>query len=592
MNNQVHQPDIEALYRVVDSFISEKESKRPPCIGISSNRKDGLSCIAEAYVQAVTNAGGAPFLIPVITDLNALTAIVSTLDGLVMTGGGDINPRYQNEEPIPELGDVDALRDEYDLILLKLAADRQLPIFGICRGHQIINVAFGGSVYQDIYAQSDRKLIKHSQSISREQPSHSVTTEPNSLLFLLLKGENLVWVNSFHHQAIRDIAPGFRSSAIASDGVNEGIEAYPFHSIFSVQWHPESMAAEGDEIMKELFSFVVEEAFIFKKAKSIHRRILTVDSHTDTPMIFPDGFNLGIKEGGKVNLPLMEEGLLDAAFMVAYLPQGLRDDNSLDSAKEMAIKKLNQVKEQERLNGDRMGIAYTPRDVLRLKRQEKKAIFLGIENGYAIGKDIRNVALFKEMGVSYITLVHNGNNDICDSAKGEPEWEGLSPFGKEVVHEMNRLGVMIDVSHAAESTFWDVIKESEQPIIASHSSCRALCDHPRNLTDEQLKAVAANGGVVQVCLYKGFINKDEEKASLSDAIEHIDHIVSLIGIDHVGIGSDFDGDGGILGCDASNELINITVKLIGLGYTEEELRKLWGGNLMRVMQTVQDAAEI
>ena len=178
--------------------------------------------------------------------------------------------------------------------------------------------------------------------------------------------------------------------------------------------------------------------------------------------------------------------------------------------------------------------------------------------------------MFKEMGVSYITLCHNGDNDICDSARGKQEWKGLSPFGKEVVKEMNRLGIMIDISHAAESTFYQVLEVSETPIIASHSSARALCDHPRNLTDDQLKALAAQGGVAQICLYKGFINKEEDKASLSDAIRHINHIVDLIG------------------CSATNELINITVRLLEEGYTEEDIRKIWGGNLLRVMTAIQD----
>jgi microsomal dipeptidase-like Zn-dependent dipeptidase len=155
---------------------------------------------------------------------------------------------------------------------------------------------------------------------------------------------------------------------------------------------------------------------------------------------------------------------------------------------------------------------------------------------------------------------------------------------------MNRLGMMIDISHAAESTFFDVLKESKAPVIASHSSVRALCDHPRNLSDKQIKALAGKGGVIQVCLYKGFINKDEEKASVSDAIRHITYIVQLAGIDSVGIGSDFDGDGELTGCRASNELINITVRLLEAGYSEQDIKKIWGGNLLRVMNAVQSAA--
>ena len=589
MNYQVRRPSLEALFREVDNFSPKKEKLQPPRIGISSNRKDGLSCIADTYVQSVVKAGGAPVLIPVITDMEALTAIVSGLDGLLMSGGGDINPLYIGEEPIPQLQDVDTFRDEFDLILLRLATNRQLPVMGICRGHQLINVAFGGSVYQDIHSQHEATLFKHSQTMPREQASHSVRiTDTSSRLFDLLKKEPDIFVNSFHHQAVKDIAPEFKETAVAPDGINEAME-HPEKEIFSVQWHPEAMAANDDELMLELFRHHVETARLFKEAKRIHSRNVILDSHTDTPMIFPGQFNIGLKEGGKVNLPLMEEGMVDAAIMVAYIPQGKRDDESLQQATDFAMNRLNEIHRQMEINRGRMNIARTSQEVWVTKDAGKKAIMLGLENGYAIGKDIRNVARFKELGVSYITLCHNGSNDICDSARGEAEWGGLSPFGKEVVAEMNRLGILVDVSHAAESTFYDALEVSTQPIIASHSSARALCNHPRNLTDEQLKALAEKQGVVQVCLYKGFINEDAEKASLTDAIRHINHIVDLIGINHVGIGSDFDGDGELIGCRASNELINITLRLLKDGYKENDIAKIWGGNLLRVMSRVQAA---
>lgn len=589
MNNQVRRPSLEALFREVDNFSPKKEKLQPPRIGISSNRKDGLSCIAETYVQSVLMAGGAPVLIPVITDLDALTAIVSGLDGLLMSGGGDINPLYIGEEPIPQLQDVDTFRDEFDLILLRLATNRQLPVMGICRGHQLINVAFGGSVYQDIYSQHTGCVFKHSQVMPREQASHSVRiSDTSSRLFEILKKEPDILVNSVHHQAVKKVAPEFRETAVAPDSINEAME-HPEKEIFSIQWHPEAMASNGNELMLELFRHHVEAARLFKEAKRIHSRNVILDSHTDTPMIFPGQFNIGQKEGGKVNLPLMEEGMVDAAIMVAYIPQGKRDDASLQQATEFAMNRLNEIHRQMEINRGRMNIARTPQEVWVTKAADKKAIMLGVENGYAIGKDIRNVARFKELGVSYITLCHNGSNDICDSARGEAEWGGLSPFGKEVIAEMNRLGILIDVSHAAESTFYDALEISTQPIIASHSSARTLCDHPRNLTDDQLKALAAKQGVAQVCLYKGFINEDAEKASLTDAVRHINHIVDLIGIDHVGIGSDFDGDGELIGCRASNELINITVRLLKDGYSENDIAKIWGGNLLRVLSRVQSA---
>lgn len=613
MNSNVRRPSLEALYREVDQYLPAPKSPQPPRIGISANRKDGLSCIAETYVEAVVAAGGAPVLIPVMTDLAALTAIVEGLDGLLMSGGGDLNPLYLQEEPIPQLQEVDTRRDEYDLILLRLAANRQLPILGICRGHQLLNVAFGGSVYQDIYSQAGdlqkeafqtvspssqtvspspqtvRPLLKHSQKMPREQVSHTVRLTEGPTRLRSLFGADTVFVNSFHHQAVRTVAPEFISTAVAPDGINEGME-HPEKKIFSVQWHPEALAANGNEEMSALFRHLVESARLFGKAKALHQRIITLDSHTDTPMIFPGSFDIGRKEGGKTNLPFMEEGRIDAAFMVAYIPQGKRDEASLKAATAYATERLREVRRQQELHPERMGIATTEADIRRLKREGRKAICLGIENGYALGKELENLRKFRELGVTYITLCHNGDNDLCDSARGQGEWNGLSPFGKEVVKEMNRLGLMVDISHAAETTFYDVLETSTSPIIASHSSARALCNHPRNLTDDQLRALAEQGGVAQICLYKGFINEAAEKASLSDALRHIRHIVDVAGIDHVGIGSDFDGDGELIGCRATNELINITVRLLEEGYTEEAIQKIWGGNLLRVLSAVQSSA--
>ncbi len=586
----VRLPNLDKLFREVDNYTPLQGEGRLPLIGISSNRKDGLSCIAETYVRSVELAGGVPLLIPATTDISRLTEIVKQLDGLILTGGGDIHPFFLDEEPIPALQDVDPLRDEYDLILLRLACNRQIPVFGICRGHQLINAAFGGKLYQDISSQYDGKANKHSQLLAREYPSHTILlTRPDSKLSAIFSTFDPVQVNSFHHQAVKEVAPGFIETAVSTDGLNEGME-HPEKQILSVQWHPEAMAAAGNSQMLKLFTYRIREAALFHQAKMIHQKILTVDSHTDTPMVFPGQFNLGKKEGGKVNIPLMEEGMLDAAFMVAYIPQGDRNAAGYKTAYDLAIDRLQEIRRQETFLSDRMGIVRTEEELIRLKQTGRKGIFLGIENGYAIGKELGNLSYFKELGVTYITLCHNGDNDICDSARGTGEWGGLSPFGKEVVLEMNRLGIMIDVSHASEQTFYDVLNESRFPVIASHSSARALCDHPRNLTDQQIKAIAGKGGVVQVCLYKGFINKDEEKASLSDAIRHINHIVNLVGTDHVGIGSDFDGDGEVIGCYAANELINITIRLLQDGYSENDIKNIWGGNLLRTLSTIQQSA--
>ena len=544
-----------------------------------------MSCLAEPYFQSVVMAGGAPVILPVTTDIAALASVIDELDGLILSGGGDICPDYLGEEPVPEIGATDSFRDEYDFIVLRLACNRQIPVFGICRGHQVINVAFGGTLYQDIYTQFSKDALKHSQDKARDEATHevSIINIPSRLRKILNNPKNLTLpVNSFHHQAVKQIAPEFIVTAIASDGLIEAME-HPEYPIFSVQWHPEPMAVAGNEAMLNLFRYQIRQATVFEKAKKLHHRMVTIDSHTDTPMI-AQTFDLGRKEGGKVNLPLMREGLLDAVFMVAFIPQGKRDEVSLLRATLYAEERLSKVIAQAEKYSQHMGIARTPDDLWRLKHEGKKAVFLGIENGYAVGKNLSNLQKFKDSGVSYITLCHNGDNDICDSAFGNGEWGGLSPFGKEVIAEMNRLNLMIDISHAATSTFYDVLKYSTKPVIASHSSARAICNHHRNLDDDQIRALASHGGVVQLCLYSPFINDDTGKASLSDAISHLKHIVEIAGVEHVGIGSDFDGDGELIGCRAANELIQITMRLIAEGFDDAGIAKIWGGNLMRVLR--------
>ena len=235
-------------------------------------------------------------------------------------------------------------------------------------------------------------------------------------------------------------------------------------------------------------------------------------------------------------------------------------------------------------------VATDTRAIAAARAQAKRAVVPVIENGYAIGTDIDNIQRFYDLGVRYITLCHNGDNLICDSAsRSTNRNNGLSVFGQQVVAEMNRLGIMIDLSHAGDKTFWDVIETSTAPIICSHSSARALCDHPRNLTDEQLVALAQKGGVCQVCLYDGFLTRNEGTADVQTAVNHIEHIIKVAGIHAVGIGSDFDGGGGINGCCAGNELINITKELIRRGHTDDDIRLILGGNLLRVMAQTERA---
>lgn len=585
-------PDLAQFKQLTDSCDVNLRARSIPLIGLSSNHleNDGAR-IGGTYIQAILKAGGAPIIIPAITDGTTLRSIIASLDGLVLTGGEDINPLWYKEEPRQQMQDVDPVRDINELKLLKLATDRNIPVLGICRGEQLINIAFGGTLYQDIPSQRPGTPVKHVQSLPSTSGSHTLTVTPGSQLAAII-GAGKQLANSLHHQAVKDLAPGFRVVALAADSVVEAIEAWPDRPILGVQWHPEALTAGGDTTMLKLFSFLVDKANTYRKAREIHTRFLSVDTHTDTPFWFKrPGFSLADREVNMVNLPKMEEGCLDGVFLAAFIWQEKRDATSLQKAVDKTNALLQGIHDQVEKNKDLCGIARTPADLARLKQEGKKAFFIGIENGYGIGKDLSNIARFKKNGVNYITLCHSYDNDICDSSsRTEKEWGGLSPFGKEVVQEMNRQGVMIDLSHAAESSFWDVMKLSQVPVICSHSSARALCNHDRNLTDEQLRALTKNGGVVQVCLLDAYINKQKSKASVTDAIEHIDHIVKVAGIDHVGIGSDFDGGGGLIGCNGDNDLIQITVKLLEKGYTETDIAKIWGGNLMRVMTEVQAAA--
>ena len=339
--------------------------------------------------------------------------------------------------------------------------------------------------------------------------------------------------------------------------------------------------------MAPLFKWIVGEARSFAEAKRIHDRVLTLDTHCDTPMFFHCNPDFASRDPRiLVDLHKMTEGRLDATIMVAYLKQMERDNVALEAATAKANRILSQIEEMVARNATVCDIAYTPEDLWRLKREGKKAIMLGVENGYAIGKDISNVEKLRRRGVVYMTLCHNGDNDICDSAKGNGEHNGVSTFGAEVIREMNRVGMMVDLSHASEKSFYDALDISSTPIVCSHSSARALCDHPRNLTDDQMRALAAKGGVMQVTLYNGFLRTDG-KASIVDAIEHLNHAVNVMGIEHVGIGTDFDGDGGVPGCASASELINFTRRLLRESYSEVDIQRIWGGNFLRVMEQVQ-----
>jgi microsomal dipeptidase-like Zn-dependent dipeptidase len=285
----------------------------------------------------------------------------------------------------------------------------------------------------------------------------------------------------------------------------------------------------------------------------------------------------------------MTEGRLDATLMVAYLKQEERTPEALLAANRRAHAILDEIEQRVGTLKDYMELAQTPADLYRLKAAGKKAVMRGVENGYAIGLDLTQVEAFRRRGVVYMTLCHNGNNDICGSARGNEEQLGVSEFGAQVIHEMNRVGMMVDLSHAGERSFYDALEISRTPIVCSHSSSRALCDHPRNLTDDQMRTLARRGGVAQVTLYSGFLRREGE-ASILDAMAHLRHMVEVMGVDHVGIGTDFDGDGGIVGCANASELIQLTRRMLRMQFTEEDIRLLWGGNFLRVMAEVQQAA--
>ncbi|MCM1311804.1 MAG: membrane dipeptidase [Bacteroides sp.] len=565
-----------------------------PVIGITGNYDKGCCTLAEGYYQSVLNAGGIPFIIPPFEQTDNLKEILDNIDGLIFSGGGDINPLLLNEQPVRELHSVCHIRDVQELLLARLAADRQVPMLGICKGIQVISAALDGELYQDIYTQmTEGTRIKHSQDLDRKYPSHTVNIAEGSMLRSIFQSE-VIAVNSFHHQAVKTPPPGFIVSAMSEDGVIEAIESAEYKSIIGVQWHPECLAAPAASHREDstpLFRWLVREAASFKEAKRVHDRIISLDSHCDTPMFFHKNINFAARDPQiLVDLHKMTEGRLDATIMVAYLEQKARDGESLLAATAKADRILTQIEEMVARNCTLVDIAYTPADIARLKREGKKSVMLGIENGYAIGKDLANVERFRRRGVVYMTLCHNGDNDLCDSAKGLGEHGGISPFGAEVIREMNRTGMMVDLSHAAESSFYDAMEISSTPIVCSHSSARALCDHPRNLTDEQLRALASKGGVAQVTLYHGFLRTDG-KATVMDAIEHLNHFVNVMGIDHVGIGTDFDGDGGVPGCASASELINFTRHLLRERYSEADIQKIWGGNFMRVMELVQKCGQ-
>lgn len=398
---------------------------------------------------------------------------------------------------------------------------------------------------------------------------------------------------------------------------------------------------------------------LIERAKAIHDRVITLDTHADINVKnFTDSINYTQDLSSQVTLPKMDQGGLDVVWFIVYTGQDELTDEGYKKAYENAMDKYNAIhKLVDDIAPDQIELALTSDDVRRIVKSGKKVAMIGIENGYPIGKDISNVEKFYDLGGRYMSLAHNGHSQLSDSNTGEADsiWlhNGLSDLGKKVIKEMNRLGMMVDVSHPSKEAMRDMIELSEAPIIASHSSARALCDHSRNLDDEQLDWLKENGGVVQAVAFAAYLNTEKaekraafkkevaltvmdsmnvayldwsavrelkadereayyevlqkvnpiveaklktmknvpEAVNVSDLVDHIDYMVNKIGIEHVGISSDFDGGGGIEGWNDASETFNVTLELVKRGYTEEQIGLLWSGNLLRVLDDVQAVAK-
>jgi membrane dipeptidase len=388
-----------------------------------------------------------------------------------------------------------------------------------------------------------------------------------------------------------------------------------------------------------LFVFGSCETDINTLVEEIHAEIISIDTHTDTPFNFlEEDYDVGKwndfeKTYSRVDFPRMKAGKLDAVFMAVFIGQGERTPEGNANAKRRALEIFDALYENIEKYPDQAEIAFKSEDVSRIKSEGKSTVYLGIENGYPVGDSIENIKEYYDLGARYITLCHTKNNDICDSSTDDkgPEFNGLSEFGEKVVEEMNHLGMIVDVSHISDSSYFDVLKLSKTPIIASHSSVRSVCDNPRNFSDEMLYALKENGGVIQICILSDYVKtpnpyperdsafqalrekynffqglSDEQRAQASkdwralnqqypkdlatvaDAVDHIDYVVNKIGIDYVGIGTDFDGGGGLKDCKDASELKNITYELLKRGYTKEQIKKIWGDNFLRVFKAVEE----
>jgi microsomal dipeptidase-like Zn-dependent dipeptidase len=331
----------------------------------------------------------------------------------------------------------------------------------------------------------------------------------------------------------------------------------------------------------------------------IHKEIITLDTHCDINLKnFTNQNNYTANTDSQVNLPKMINGGLDVAWFIVFTGQGSLNKNGYKRAYKNAIDKFEAIHRLvEEYAPDQIELALSEEDVYRINAKGKKIAMIGVENAYPLGEDLSNIEKFYNLGARYMSLAHNGHSQFSDSNTGEEDniWmhNGLSDKGKEAILEMNRIGIMIDVSHPSKEAIRQMIEISNAPVIASHSSARSLCNHSRNLDDEQLDWIKKNGGVVQTVALAGYLRDDisTELVSVKDLVDHIDYMVKRIGIDHVGISSDFDGGGGIQGWSDASETFNVTKELLKRGYTKEEISKIWSGNLLRVLTEVTEIAK-